>query len=536
MNFNMYQWLAALIPIVTLIVLLIVYRRGSAEAAAMGLLSSLLVGYPVFGAPADMIAIAIAKGLWNSLSIILVVFPALLIYEVSREAGGLSAIQAGMQNFTPDKVLQVLAIGWIFVSFLQGITGFGVPVAVGAPLLIGLGVRPLDAVLIALLGQAWGNTFGTLGIAWDGLVSQVDGGNLQVIHNTIFWSTATLGLLNIVFGFFIVRIAGGYAGIKRHSVTVLVLGVIQGLAQMWMAFLNPMLSNFFAATVGLVVIFGIGKLPFYQQAASLYPPPERKLAADQPDSRGLKPVMSMGQAFLPYLLLIGMAVIVLLNNNIKNYLGQWKMAPAFAGKVTQLGFATADISRYSPLAPFVHSGTFLFLAALAGYIWYRWRGYIPRDGLGRILANSLSKTIPSGIAVVGLMSMAKVMDDTGQTTMLAQGTTAMVGAAYPVFSPFIGMLGTFMTGSNLSSNILFGGFQEKVAVILHLDKAPILAVQTVGGAIGCLIAPSKVLLGTTNAGVLGQEGEVIRRLVPVALLSCGTLGILTFLMLLLGNH
>ena len=131
--------------------------------------------------------------------------------------------------------------------------------------------------------------------------------------------------------------------------------------------------------------------------------------------------------------------------------------------------------------------------------------------------------------MIGLIAMSKVMDETGQTTVLAQGVAAVTGGTYPILSPFIGLLGTFMTSSNLSSNILFSGFQQQVGMMLHVDKAQLLAVQTVGASIGSIIAPSKVLLGTTAAGILGKEGDVIHKFLFGAMLLCGIFGLIIFI-------
>ncbi|SMC99237.1 L-lactate permease [Sporomusa malonica] len=524
MSINVLQWFTALVPILVLLILLLRCKWGGDEAASAGLLSSILIAYLVFGGGADMIALAVAKGMWSSLSIILVVFPALIIYEVSRESGAFAVIRAGMQQFTPDKVLQVLAVGWIFVGFLQGITGFGVPVVVGAPLLIGMGVKPLTAVLITLLGQAWGNTFGTLGLAWDGLISQVDVSDPLTFTRTILWSTGMLGIVNLIAGLLIAGLAGGYKGMRRNAVTVILLGLLQGAGQMGLALLNPMLSNFVVVSLSLGLIFMIGKLDYYRHPVELHDPAEEK-----PDESVMGQKMSIQQAFIPYLFLVIVAVAVLLNDSIKGYLGQWKLALSFAEKTTLLGYATHSYPAYAPIAPLTHSGAFLLLAAIIGYACYKRWGYIQAGGVQRIIKNSLNKTIPSAIAVIGLIAMSKVMDDTGQTTVLAQGVAAVTGGIYPILSPFIGLLGSFMTSSNLSSNILFGSFQQKVALMLQIDKAPLLAAQTVGGAIGSIIAPSKVLLGTTAAGILGREGDVISRFLVGAMLLCAVFGVVIFI-------
>lgn len=530
MEMSILLWLAAFLPILVLILVLVRFKWGGDEAAVVGLVASILIAFLVYGGKVDGIALAVGKGIWNALSIIIVVFPALAIYEVSRESGAFAVFKSGMQSFTPNKVLQVLTVGWIFVGFLQGITGFGVPVAVGAPLLISLGVRPLNAVLITLLGQAWGNTFGTLAIAWDGLVAQVNLSDPAALKSTILWSTAILGFVNLLAGVVITWLAGGVRELRRNLLTVLSLAALQGAGQMWLALFNPMLSNFVMASISLAAVFVIGRLPYYQEPVGL---------DDDLSEPAVEPVhhhrMNIHQAFIPYYFLVLNAMIVLLNKDLKDYLGQWKVGLPFAQKMTDLGFVAKGTPFYSPITPLIHSGAFLLAAAVIGYISYQWLGCIRPGGLLRIIKNSWSKTIPSAIAVIGLIAMSKVMDETGQTSVLAQGVASVTGSAYPILSPFIGFLGTFMTSSNLSSNILFGSFQETVAALLNVDKAPILAAQTVGGTIGSIIAPSKVLLGTTTAGILGQEGEIIRRFLTGSMLLCAAIGITILLAIRIGG-
>ena len=166
---NLFMWIMAFLPIIVLLILMIKFNWGATEAAPVGLMITIFTGLVFYKANIRLIAAESAKGVWNALIILIIVWTAILMYQVGDEAKAFLVIRNGMRKLLPNELLLVLAMGWIFESFLQGITGFGVPVAVGAPLLIGIGVKPLWAVIIPLLGQAWGNTFGTLGAAWDSL-------------------------------------------------------------------------------------------------------------------------------------------------------------------------------------------------------------------------------------------------------------------------------------------------------------------------------------------------------------------------------
>ena len=151
LNFTM--WILAFLPIIVLLVLMIKFNWGATEAAAVGLIITIITGMTAYKADIRLIASDSAKGIWSALIILIIVWTAILMYQVGDEAKAFLVIRNGMRKLLPNELLLVMAMGWIFVSFLQGITGFGVPVAVGAPLLIGIGVSPLWAVIIPLLGQ-----------------------------------------------------------------------------------------------------------------------------------------------------------------------------------------------------------------------------------------------------------------------------------------------------------------------------------------------------------------------------------------------
>lgn len=158
---NLFMWIMACLPIIVLLLLMIKFQWGATEAAPVGLAITIITGIVFYKADIRLLAAESAKGIWSALIILLIVWTAILLYQVADEARAFLVIRNGMRKLLPNELLMVLALGWILESFLQGITGFGVPVAVGAPLLMGIGVVPVFAVIIPLLGQAWGNTFGT---------------------------------------------------------------------------------------------------------------------------------------------------------------------------------------------------------------------------------------------------------------------------------------------------------------------------------------------------------------------------------------
>ena len=153
---NLFMWIMACLPIIVLLLLLIKFQWGATEAAPIGLLITIITAVAFYKADFTLLASETAKGIWSALPILLIVWTAILLYQVADEAKAFLVIRNGMRKLLPNELLLVLALGWILESFLQGITGFGVPVAVGAPLLIGIGMHPMWAVILPTVGWPFG--------------------------------------------------------------------------------------------------------------------------------------------------------------------------------------------------------------------------------------------------------------------------------------------------------------------------------------------------------------------------------------------
>lgn len=160
---TIFTWIMAVLPILVLLVLMVKLQMGAVKAAPIGLCVSAVSALIVYKASIPHVFMEMLKGVWSALPILIVVWTAILLYEVVNEAKAFQVFRKSMGKVTQNELLQIMLLAWVFTSFLQGITGFGVPVAVGAPLLIGIGMRPFWAVIIPLLAHTWGNTYGTLG-------------------------------------------------------------------------------------------------------------------------------------------------------------------------------------------------------------------------------------------------------------------------------------------------------------------------------------------------------------------------------------
>lgn len=522
-------WLAAAAPIAVLMFLMLKLQWSAAKAAPAGLGIALLSAFALYKAGPLLVGLEAAKGLWSAAAVLMVVWPAVLIYEVTDQAGAFRVFRAGMQKFTPNELLQVIVVGWVFVSFLQGITGFGVPVAVGAPLLIGLGVRPVWAVVIPLIGHAWGNTFGTLAVAWDALVLQTDlSAQPLTLLRTALWASIFIWIWNVVTGVSICLFYGGMKALKKGAPAVALISLIQGGGQLALSQVDRTLCCFIPCCAALLTALLLGKTRRYNRPWRVEASRLMERGKTGAAESGGPPDMSMNQAFVPYYILTAVTLIVLLISPIKDFLGRFQLGIAFPKTVTGYSYVNPATDAFSPIAPLTHAFTFLLLASALGFFYFVRHGWAKSRDFPAVLRRSVKNTIPSAVAVAAFIMMSRVMGGTGQTVVLARGIAQVLGRGYAVLAPVVGMLGSFMTSSNMASNILFAGFQLTTAKLLNFDPALILGAQTAGGAIGNTICPGNIILGATTAGILGREGIVLRRILPLTLAAAVIVGIILF--------
>ena len=256
---NLFMWIMACLPIIILLLLMIRFQWGAAEAAPVGLAITIITGTAFYKADIRLLAAESAKGIWSALIILLIVWTAILLYQVADEARAFLVIRNGMRKLLPNELLMVLALGWILESFLQGITGFGVPVAVGAPLLMGIGVVPVFAVIIPLLGQAWGNTFGTLAAAWDALA--MSAGLVPGTPDYLaaaFWAGVFIWMWNVVIGLVICWFYGKGKAVRKGIPALLILSLIQGGGELLLTRVNTTIACFLPACLSLVALILTG--------------------------------------------------------------------------------------------------------------------------------------------------------------------------------------------------------------------------------------------------------------------------------------
>ncbi len=490
----MISFILALLPVVLILLLMVGLRWKASRAGIAGYLSALVIATLFFGAGPRLLGVAQIKALLLALDVLLIVWAAFLHLRVADEAGAIRIIGQRLPQLTRDPGMLALILGFAFASFLQGVGGFGVPVAVVAPLLVGLNFTPLAALVIPSVGHAWSITFGSMGSSFQALMAASG-----LPGETLAGPAAVmLGLVGVASGLMVVQAAAGFAALRRLWWPAVLLGLVMATAQLMAALAG--LFNL-AATVG-----GLSGLVVAVWLAGRQSKPgvlDRSPAAG--DKSGLLLALSA------YAILVTFTLVIQLAPGVRSALDGFALQIQFPEVTTGPGFRTpAEFGR--TIRWFSHGGSILIYASLAAYWVYRRAGWYAEGAGRRILAGTLRGVTSSTISILAMVSMAVVMAHAGMTDTLARSLAGGVDRAFPLVSLWIGALGAFMTGSNTNSNVVFTGLQLRTAQFLGYAAAWILAAQTTGGAVGSIIAPTKIVVGAATAGMAGQEGEVIRRL------------------------
>jgi len=515
---NVANGLLASLPILVLLVSLLGLKWSAPRAGAASFLVAALLALVWFGADSTLLAVSSAKGLSLSFFVLTIIWTSVLLYNVIDVVGGIKVIGSTMTRLVGDPLAQALVVGWAFSGFMQGVAGFGVPVAVVAPLLVLMGFRPVKAAAIVLVGHAWAVTFGSMGSSYYTiqLVTGIEG-------ETIGPHMAALFALPIILtGFAVAHITGGMPAVRRGTPAILVVGAAMA-ASVWVAASIgvPQLASIVPGLIGAGFAWLVTKTPLLREA----PRP----AAEQPPvsggedgapangqsktGRGSRSPLSFHLAFLPYYLLILFSVLSQIPA-IKTAGADLFWGLDYPAMETAEGFAVEAKTAYAKIRLLRHPAPLIILALGFSYVGYilsrKWRsGTFTEAG-----KRTYSQCTATSVGIGTMVMMALIMTDSGMTTLLGRAIAAGTGVVFPVFSPFIGVLGTFMTGSNTNSNVMFGALQLESADALGISAVTIASIQSIGGSLASSIAPAKVLVGTAIVGLSGRENEVMRRTIP----------------------
>lgn len=532
--------LVSLSPIIVVGIFLVGLRWSAAKAMPLAYVTAVLIALFYWQLAPTQIAAATVKGLIVSVTLLYIIFGAILLLNTLSESGGLSVIRSGFTQITPDRRVQVIIIAWLFGSFIEGSAGFGTPAAVCVPLLVGLGFPAKSAVLSGMLIQCTPVSFGAVGTpilvgVKKGLDESQSVSTFAAELNLATWTdllpmiAARVAVLHAIAGTLIplvvvcvmTRMFGPNRSF-RDGLKIWKFALFAALAMtipyVAIAFLlGPEFPSLIGALVGLAVV-----IPAAQNRFLL---PKDETWDFEPDSQwdpswsGFIEVklesppkkISLWQAWLPYLMIACLLVISRIPALGIGDLLKSVTIPFNENALNNLFDSTVKITNLQPL---YLPGTIFIVTCIFTAVLHR----MSPAAIGRATAKSGKMILSASVALVFAVPMVQVfINSTGGAAgldsmpdVLAKGVSSVAGNAWPAFAPTIGGLGAFVAGSNTISNMMFSQFQFGVAQEIGADPRWIVALQAVGGAAGNVICVHNVVAACAVVGLVGREGEIIR--------------------------
>lgn len=515
--------LLAAAPIAVVLLGMGLLRWPAMVAGGAGLVTAVVIALTAFdlgagpGVEEDQAAIGAAAEALHATAVILwILVPALAVYELQRRSGGIDLIREALAGVTSDRRLQALLIAWFFGLFMEGAAGFGTPVALTAPLLVGIGFTPVRAVALALIGHAAGVSFGAVGtpVLTQVEITGLDGRDI---------ATAAAGihaLIGVIFLVVLVRLAGDGPLTQSDAMWTALAGVCFFVPSVALAALvGPELPTLGGALVGGAVFvallwrrrsrenLGANTDPGYGENPGENPGGSAGVDRSGTVGDTLVSARSLAAVLAPYLVIVGIVLVT-------------RLIPGLRETLTAVSFDWQLFGVFSAtFEPLFQPGSILLAGLVVGaVVTGRARHLGPSLGL------SIVRLAPVAVTLLAMLGLSRVMVNSGMIATLADAA-AQTSAVWPVLAPAVGVLGTFVTGSATASNILFTEFQLSTAAALALPPVLMAAAQAVGAAVGNVVAPHNIVAGSATVGVQGREGEVLSRTVGACVLYSAAAGV-----------
>jgi lactate permease len=466
------------------------------------------------------ISAAILEGWFIALSIIWIVFGAIVLLNVLRCTGAIDSIRAGFTSISPDRRVQALIIAWLFGAFLEGASGFGTPAAIAAPLMVALGFPPMAAVVMALIADSSPVSFGAVGtpviIGLGQGLSNTSTAQLQSIAITaISVDLVVASFLPLLMCAILTRFFGAnrswLEGLAAWPFALAAGFSFTGSAWLVTRFLGPEFPSILGGLTGLIVMTVCSRKHWLTPRQIWdFPAATVDLSIAAQAQR-----LSLLQAWLPYLLVAVLLVFTRLD--VLPFKAWLQAVTLSSGDILNTGI----ISQFQPL--YLPGTVFVGVALFAG-----WQQKGERGALLQAWRSSLSNLVPTIIALGAAVPMVRIFlrsdsNDAGLLSMpmaLAGLAAEAFSNSWPLAAPFIGALGSFIAGSATFSNMMFAEFQALVATQLELPQHLILALQLLGANAGNMICVVNVVAAASVVNLVGKEGQIIRLALGAMLYYC----------------
>ena len=528
--------LVASLSIIFFFIALAVLRMKGHVAGTITVAIALAIAVLVYQMPVDMAFAAAGYGfLYGLWPIAWIIVCSVFLYKVTVKTGQFDIIRASVLSITEDQRLQMLLVGFSFGAFLEGAAGFGAPVAITAALLVGLGFNPLYAAGLCLIANTAPVAFGAMGIPI--LVA----GKVTSIDPFLIGKMAghQLPLLSVIVPFWLVFMMDGFRGIRQTWPAILVAGLSFAITQFFTAsYVGPELPDITSALVSLICLTVFLKV---------WHPKENFRFANDGTTKGIcvprsgKAGSALGftggqvfKAWTPFIILTAMVTVWSLKpfkmlfdkgGPLAGLVFKWEV-PHLHNLVIKAAPIVASAKPYEAIYKLdilSATGTAILISALISIALLRMKPAETARTFVEVVLE-LKRPIYSIGMVLAFAFVANYSDLSSTLALVLAGT----GALFPFFSPFLGWLGVFLTGSDTSSNALFCSLQATTAHQIGVSDTLLVAANTTGGVTGKMISPQSIAVACAAVGLVGKESDLFRFTVKHSLMFATMVGIITY--------
>jgi lactate permease len=514
--------LFAAIPIIVIFYLLAIRRTPGQIAGAVAVASAVLVSILIYKMPVGLALTATGMGaLYGIFPIFWIVITAIFIYNMTVETGQFEIVKDSIATITDDRRLQALLIAFGFGAFLEGAAGFGTPVAISAGMLVGLGFNPLYAAGLCLIANTAPVAFGGIGIPII-VAGQVTGIDVMKISAMV---GRQLPFLSVVIPIWLVMMMSGWKATKEVLPACLVAGIsfagVQWFSSNYIGAELPDILSSLACIISLTLFLKVWK------PAKIWRFPNEPA----PTLKANRTNLTFGKVFKawsPFIILTAMVILWGLKPVVATLDAvtiKW-LVPGLDKVIMQV----APIAKQPVAMAALYKVNWLSAAGTALFIASVLTALVLGVGPGRfmeIFAKTFKQLIKPLITIPCVLGLAYIMNYSGMSSTLGL-FLAGTGSLFPFFSPFLGWLGVFLTGSDTSANALFGNLQAVTGQQVGVDPTLTVGANSSGGVCGKMISPQSIAVATAASGLVGKEGDLFSFTVKHSLILAVIVGIMTY--------
>ena len=492
----------AIVPVLLLIVLMAFFKMPGDRSSVISLVVTMLIALFGFHFAIDDLACSFLYGALKAVSpILIIIVMAIFSYNVLLKTRKMEIIKQQFTSISTDKSIQVLLLTWGFGGLLEAMAGFGTAVAIPAAILISLGFKPVFSAVVSLIANSVATAFGAIGTPVLVLAKETSLDVQNLSTNVVLQLSVLMFLIPLVLLFLT---DPKLKSLPKNLFLALLVGGVsltsQYMAARYMGAESPAIIG---NILSIIVIVIYGKLTA----------PKEERARKNP--LRTKDILNAWSIYLLILLLIILTSPLFpgLRHTLEN---NW---------VTRISLPVGDSTLNYTISWLTHAGVLLFIGTFIG-------GLIQGAGVKEIftvLWHTVKQLKKTFITVICLVDLSTIMDTAGMIAVVATALATATGSLYPLFAPVIGCLGTFITGSDTSSNILFGKLQASVAGHINVSPDWLSAANTVGATGGKIISPQSIAIATSASNQQGKEGEILKAAIPYALAYVVITGVIVFI-------